>query len=505
MTTDSNILDRSAHWLVLPPSPRASLAQELVIAVGIGIAVCLVGPLYGGVLLALVLAGMLVVYAPWQLWVGAFVAYMVLSHNHRSFLLIPAGGIVWRLREFVLVLILGYWFLKLITGKVRVPADPIHLAVVSYGLFFALVAANGILRQPNLQAIVAECRYPIFLASYIVFVSFLRTRKDLHFFIVMVSIVAIVLAILSVTFFAYTFVSGNVINVQNALGDYVRRQIGPVLLQSVRPNGHMLFELGLVILASLLSCNEISRKVRLFYLGLIGLFGAAVAITMMRTAYVSLLVSLIILAFLALPSGRLRMIVAGVALGIFALAAAVFGPSAYEYLRSATEGVGASVGGRLVEIAGAWRTFSVHPVIGAGLGSMFKGFGYVTKTSDLAYAEATYQTVHNAWMYFLFKGGLVGFLLAAFGLGGIFVRGYYIMIQLEHSKDRLFLRGLLAAYAGQLVASLAMPRLTYPQGYAFVAMVASILVVYARDAARPKEDALARASSAVVLSGSPPS
>ncbi|MCC6143996.1 MAG: hypothetical protein IT368_09335, partial [Candidatus Hydrogenedentes bacterium] len=83
-------------------------------------------------------------------------------------------------------------------------------------------------------------------------------------------------------------------------------------------------------------------------------------------------------------------------------------------------------------------------------------------------------------MYFLFKGGMVGTMFVLLGLGGIFARGYITVDKLSDMRDRFFLRAMLAAYAGQLLASLAMPRLTYPEGHVFVAMMAAVFFAMAQ-------------------------
>ena len=41
--------------------------------------------------------------------------------------------------------------------------------------------------------------------------------------------------------------------------------------------------------------------------------------------------------------------------------------------------------------------------------------------------------------------------------------------------------GLAASFGGQLVASLAMPRLTYPKGHVYIAILAACWVVFAHD------------------------
>jgi hypothetical protein len=82
-------------------------------------------------------------------------------------------------------------------------------------------------------------------------------------------------------------------------------------------------------------------------------------------------------------------------------------------------------------------------------------------------------------MYLLFKGGLIGVLLAVLGIGGIAWRGMIAMDAAADPRQRALLRGIVAAFVGQCVASLAMPRITYPEGHVFVALAALAVVVLA--------------------------
>ena len=289
----------------------------------------------------------------------------------------------------------------------------------------------------------------------------------------------------SLAFFGYTLVAG-VINVQNWLGEFVPRIVGPWLLQSVRPNGHMFFEVAVVVLAGMLFCPDLSRVRRAVYALLILLLLAAIAVMMMRTAYIALFLSLAVLVVLHLP--REAQAWAGVTgLGAAAALAAFFGLHLHETLDQWIPGLEVSLRGRLVEIEGALRMFRREPLLGAGMGSKFTGMGFVAKTTLLSVAQADYQTVHNVWMYYLFKGGMAGMVLVFLGLGGIALRARAITETLPSRKDRFFMKGLLAACGGQLIASLAMPRLTYPIGGVFLAMIAAAFVLASRDAPRSED------------------
>ena len=58
-------------------------------------------------------------------------------------------------------------------------------------------------------------------------------------------------------------------------------------------------------------------------------------------------------------------------------------------------------------------------------GASYLGLGPIYETpikeekKPAAAGDVAYQTIHNVWMYFLFKGGIIGILLTILGLGGI--------------------------------------------------------------------------------------
>lgn len=405
-----------------------------------------------------------------------FITFMAVSHQDRSLLVIPFQGIEWHPRELLLFVLMAYGAIRFFQGKADLRPDLMHFFMLFYVLFFVYIAIVGILRQPSPGAVIAECRYPIFLGAFFVFVTTPLTREDLRYYIRLVAWLSLAIAGASLLFFAYTLLTGQVMNVQNALGEYVPRQIGPYLLQSLRPNGHVFFEAGAVVLTALLLCPEIPRQRKVLYLGCLALFLGAILVTMMRTAYISLAVSLLALLVLFLPAG-IR-ILAALTLTMIVLSLVLVFSERIPVTRF--DEMEVSLKGRYVETEGALDTFFRAPLAGSGMGSTFRGMGYVSKTTLLSVAEAEYQTVHNVWLYYLFKGGLLGMLLVLTGMGGMVSRAYGITSRLTVPRDRYLILGLLAAWIGQLAASLAMPRLTSPFGAFFLALMACAFVVMAR-------------------------
>jgi len=431
----------------------------------------------GGLLLAGT-AALALLFGPSRLLLSLFLVLLFTGHEFLSPLTFPLAGVEWHPRELMLFLLIAHLVVKGLRWKLTFRDSPVHYCIGCYALVYVLSAAVGVFHQYGIHEIIEECRYPVFLAAYAAFVLCATTRADLRFYSRLVLILATATALAGCIFFLYSLVSGEVINVQNVMGSYVKRQIGPFLLQSVRPNGHLYFEVAVVVLASLLLCPAVSRRRKTGYLVLTMLFLCAIAITMMRTAYIALSLSLILLAYWSLPKALARALAFAGLVGA-CCGAVVFGLIVYESVVGWLPGVGVSLKGRFVEIEGAWRAFLTHPLLGCGMGESFEGMGFVAKTSRLSYTRATYQTLHNVWMYFLFKGGLTGFGLAAVGLGGLVLYGKGLTGRVRAIEDRYFLRGLVAALAGQCIASLAMPRLTFPAGHVFIAMMASAFVILA--------------------------
>ena len=484
MTARGNPGSDIVEWILFPKGKRTILLQQAVLAGLVVAAVCVMGP--WNALIGAATLGMVAVLfvAPTRLVLLVYVAFMGFTHQFRSFFTLNAAGIEWHPRELLLFALLAHGAVRLLQGRGRPVYDPIHLFISVMGLYFVQIAIVGLLREYNLHLVIAEVRPPLTLASYGVLVL-LATKADLPIYTRAFLAMTTAVACAAIGYFLYTFVTGHVINTQGVWGEYVPRVIGSRLIQSVRPPGHMYYEVCLVVLASFAMSPLLSSRARIVFLSGMALLAVAIAITFMRTAYVSAAVSLAILAVLALPSWQTRAAIAG--LTVFAVAGAALllaGPVGGMVAESIPT-LGTSIRGRVVEIEGAYRVFRQHPGFGAGMGSTFEAIGLVSKTSQLAYVQISYQTVHNTWMYYLFKGGILGGLLIGTGLFGVFVEMCRRMSKLEDWRDRFLLRGLAAAYGGQMVACLAMPRLLYPQGYAFVAMSAAFVVLLTRKAETP--------------------
>ena len=423
------------------------------------------------------LAGLALVFAPSRYVLTFFLVFILTGHQFRSFFLVSFGGIEWHPREMVLLLLLAHGAVEIWRKRSSLDLEePLHLFFYAYCLFFVFALVRGVWLGNPLGGVVAEFRYAVFLASYFVFIACVRSFGDVHYYVRVVFWVSVFIAGAALGYFAYRFAFGAVDSFQNALGEFVRRTAWGRRVQSVRPNGHHFFEVIVTILCALVFCPAVPRKRKVGYIAGIVFFAAAIGIMMMRTAYLSLGVSLTALAWMALPR-RLKIGTAYAAGAGIVSTVLLYASGLWE---APLVHVGASIQGRLVENQGALHALAAHPLLGCGLGSTFTGLDFVSPTTQFAVGLTTYQMLHNVWIYFLYKGGLAGAVLVIAGLGGMMVRAYAIT---EHAQDivtRYFLRGLWAATIGQFAAALTMPRLTYPGGAVFLAMVAAAYVVYGR-------------------------
>jgi uncharacterized membrane protein len=81
------------------------------------------------------------------------------------------------------------------------------------------------------------------------------------------------------------------------------------------------------------------------------------------------------------------------------------------------------------------------------------------------------------WLYLLWKAGLAGLALALLALAGMLIYSQHVVSRLPSMSQRCLGRALQAVLIGQLVASAAMPRLTYANGALFLGFWAMAMVL----------------------------
>lgn len=401
---------------------------------------------------------------PSRLILTVLFLYALLGHQFRSVVIIPAFGVEWHPRELLLLLLLAHGAISLWQQRFWLQWSPLHVCMLLYTAFFVYAGWRGLWLGNPPRAIIAELRAPLFLAAFWVFAGCIRRPRDFNYYGYLALCVTTVLAALTVATAVYGTLAGPGPNTQNALGEFVPRAVAGVVVQSVRPSGHAWFEVGLIMCVGLFFCPSEPWSRRVVYVALGALFTGAIAVGMMRTAVVSVAVGLCVLAWLALPrAGK------GFALGLAALTAFA---GIWVLVKDGLPGAipEASLNARLAESRGAVDAMQASLFFGAGLGASFEGLGLAQETSGASAIPVAIDSLHNAWLYLAWKGGLVGLGVVVLGIAGLLLYSSVVTARLPCAGQRCIARGLQAALVGQLVASCAMPRLTYASGALFLAL-----------------------------------
>jgi len=404
----------------------------------------------------------------------------LLSHQFRSPFIVPFAGVEWHPRELLLLLLLAHVVVKVWQRRVRLDWGPFHLALLVYGAVFAYAAWRGLWLGNSTESVIAELRAPLFLLAFWAFALCIRRDDDLYYYGYLALCVATLLALATVAYGVYATLAGPFPNTQNAFGEFVPRNLGGLVIQSVRPSGHAWLEVGLVLCTGMFFCPREPWFRRLIYVGLGTVFAAAIAVGWMRTAFLSVGVSVLVLLWLNLPR-----VVKGLSLGLVALMV-FLGVLVLAQRDPARWFAGdASLTARGVEYTGALLAMKTYPFFGAGLGASFEGLGLATETSADSAIPIAYDSLHNSWLYVAWKGGLVGIATLVLALVGLLVYSTRITRQLPTMNQRCFARALQAVLIGQLVASCTMPRLTYANGALFLALWTMAFVLLERRHASP--------------------
>ena len=399
----------------------------------------------------------------------------LLDHQFRSPFIVPFAGVEWHPRELLLMLLFLHAVVKLAQPRLWIRWTPLHVAMLLYTSVFAYAAWRGLWLGNDPHAIIAECRAPLFLGAFWVFAAAIRAPSDLFYYGHLALCVVAVLATVTIGAFAYFALTGPIANTQNALGEFVPRLVAGIPLQSIRPSGHAWFEVALVLSLGMFLCPREPWYRKAVYAGLAVLFVAAIGAGLMRTAFVSVAVSLAVMLWLNLPR-----VVKGLTLSLvlfIAGAAAFMTMLNPDIMRGMSSYKDHSLNARAVETSGALKAIARQPLFGSGFGSSFEALGLAQRDSSASAIPADYRSLHNVWLYIAWKAGLVGLALAVFALAGMLTYSQRVVARLPSMNQRCFGRAMQAVLLGQLVASAAMPRLTYANGALFLGIWVMAMVL----------------------------
>jgi O-antigen ligase len=425
--------------------------------------------------LAGVVALTVCVVGPTRIVLTLVILLDILDHQFSSPLILSITEVEWHPRELLLILLFLNAAVKFAQLRLWLRWTPLHVAMLLYTAVFAYAAWRGLWLGNDPRAILAECRAPLFLAAFWVFAGAVKTPRDLFYYGYLALCVLAVLAVVTIGAFTYFAVTGPIANTQNALGEFVPRLVAGIPLQSIRPSGHAWFEAAFVVSVGMLLCPREPWYRKAVCAGLVVLFAAAIGAGMMRTAFVSVVVSLGVMLWLNLP---------GVGKGLtLSLILFFVGSVAFMALLNSDSVYGLpnfqdrSLNARAVETAGALEAIGQQPLFGSGFGSSFEALGLAQRDSASSAVPAAYHSLHNVWLYLLWKAGLAGLALALLALAGMLIYSQHVVSRLPSMSQRCLGRALQAVLIGQLVASAAMPRLTYANGALFLGFWAMAMVL----------------------------
>ncbi|MCX8064753.1 MAG: hypothetical protein N3G21_06225 [Candidatus Hydrogenedentes bacterium] len=408
-----------------------------------------------------------------------FLIFMMLSHYYLSPIIFPVAGMELHPRELMNLAFISNFLVNVVFGRVYWRKSIFLIFAWLYFLFFIYCAVIGFLFGHHWQRVVAEIRFPLFFLSSFILPHCWKDLEQLKLTLRVMLGVSLIVVLMSYALFLYPLVTGRYFRVQNFLGEFLPYKVGPFRLQEVRFNGHMYFELWYgIFLSSFFAKEKWREKIKSLLLVIIFLF--AILILKMNTALVSVFMisGIIIIAYL--PS-RLRLffglIFTFLILSFFLTLAYLF----YSEILSWTNSrLGISLQARLVEVTGALQNFMESPLLGKGFGSMFVGLGLASNFARDLYAQATFQTLHNLWFYWLFKGGIIGMILIFSAFLGLFLKSAFLIFGKGEKlrEDAYYWIGWWSVWISQiLIISLAFPRISYPIGQVFFALSIACFIV----------------------------
>ncbi len=423
--------------------------------------------------------GVLYLLLPLKYSATIFLVFMMLSHYYLSPFIFPIAGIELHPRELMNFAFIANFCVNIAFGRVYWRKSIFLFFAWLYFLFFIYCALVGFLYGHHWQRVVAESRFPLFFLSAFLLPHCWKNLEELKQTLKVMLGVSLIVVVATYALFFYPLVTGRFLRTQNFLGEFIPYKIGSLRLQEVRFNGHMYFEFWYgIFLSAFFMKKDYVEKIKALTFALI--FLLAILILIMNTALLSVFVisSIILIAYL--PS-RLRLfsglIFSLILLSFFLTLAYLFYSGVLSWTNSR---LGISLQARLVEVSGALDNFMESPLFGKGFGSMFVGLGLASNFAKDLYAQATFQTLHNLWMSWLFKGGIIGMIIILFAFAGVFIKsGFLVFGKIQRlAEDSHCWIGWWSVLVSQvLIVSLAFPRLSYPIGQVFFAFSIACFII----------------------------
>lgn len=483
----------SRAYVSLSPTVIPLVVFVLVLFYGLGLTVALFIlklPLRFILFLGLVFPfGLLYLLLPLNYSATLYLLFMMVSHYYISPVIFPIAGVELHPREIVNFAFIANFLVNTVFGRVYWRKSMFLIFAWIYFFFFVYCAVIGFLQGHHWQRVIAETRFPMFFLSAFLLPHCWRDIEQFKSTLKLMFCISLLVVIATYGVFIYPLVTGKYLRVQNFLGEFVPYKIGSIRLQEVRFNGHMYFELWYGIYLSAFLAKK-GWKQKLENILFVIVFFIAILMLKMNTALLSVFMisGIIVIAYMP-PRLRLfsGLIFSLLILTFFLTLAYLFYADILSWTNSK---LGISLQARLVEITGAIENFMESPLIGKGFGSMFVGLGLASNFAQDLYAQATFQTLHNLWFYWLFKGGIVGIILIIGAFMGIFLKSAVLIFGKVATlrDDSYYWIGWWSVLVSQvLIISLAFPRISYPIGQVFFALSLACFIVLESECVRKSE------------------
>ncbi|MFQ5629943.1 MAG: O-antigen ligase family protein [bacterium] len=243
---------------------------------------------------------------------------------------------------------------------------------------------------------------------------------------------------------------------------------------------------GIVIVASAFFISVKSLKLKLLSLLIIMVFAGALIITFTRGYWLATAIGVFTL-FLLIPIRQ------KLGMGIyFSLLALLFTGTIFLFFGELANFILDAVGERFSTVGSVGKDLSLmnrmaeaeyilseiakNPVVGYGLGKMFK-FDAI-----IPYEFPTWY-IHNTVLFVWYKVGLLGLLCLVIFASGTFIKGYRVYRNTDDTFTKTLLSGLLACFVALVFVSFSSPQLL-ERDSALIVAILSALVLAAWNAER---------------------
>jgi len=407
----------------------------------------------------------------WLVLLGMTVVVMFTNDSAREYLKVPIGEVHLIERDFFLYGLLALYLLNVVVSgrSPRMGAFGVHTLAI-FGLYY-LSVVNGLARGNEPKQVFFHLRQVNYLLVYFPFLHFVSSPERLRGFLRLALGCAVVAAcatfLLAVRYAASDLVVKNefVWITGGAWGGFFHVRVATAFFFGI--------VFSCVVAMWALRCKELFRKAQLL---LCGLMGGALILTVLRSYWLGLAVSALLL--LLMVKYRTRLLVVGVFVtGAALLAMYLFLPESdiggfiRERWLSSLDRDSIAVADRILEHYIGMDLVRQSPWIGNGLGATI-----VVRLQSIGMTIET-SFSHNSFLTMLMFFGVVG---CAF-LAGVFVlvarKGVRALGILEQKGDRFgmaIVGGCLAGLGGLVVTSVTAAAMNYATGFFFIGAVLGV-------------------------------